>query len=74
MQLAIADSYQTMIEILSGMVKNHLSKHVSRFARAKVDERTFLLVSAILEQEDDQQTDFELTSGLLGTRKFKKIA
>ena len=74
MQLAIADSYQTMIEILSGMVKNHLSKHASRFARAKVDERTFLLVSAILEQEDDQQTDFELTSGLLGTRKFKKIA
>jgi hypothetical protein len=73
MQLAIADNYQTMIELLSGLVKRHLSNPAKRFSRAKVNERTFLLVSTVLEQEDDEHTDFELTAELLGTREFKQL-
>jgi len=74
MQLAVADNYQTMIGLLSELVMRHLAEPARRFARPKVDEETFLLISAVLEQEDDEQADFELTAELLGTREFKQIA
>lgn len=74
MQLTVADNYLTMIELLAGLVKRHLAQPVRKPTRAKVDERTFLLVSAALEQEDEAFTDWELTAELLGSREFRKIA
>ncbi|GIO32874.1 MULTISPECIES: hypothetical protein [Paenibacillus] len=74
MQLTVADNYQTMIELLSELVKRHLTQPARRSARAKVDEQTLLFVNAFLEQEDDEQADFELTAELLGTREFRRIA
>ncbi|MHA6481649.1 hypothetical protein ACX1C1_07070 [Paenibacillus sp. strain BS8-2] len=70
----ITDNYLTMIEMLSGIVKRHLAKPSKKPARAQIDDRTFLLVSEALEQEDDEQTDFELTAELLGTQEFRRIA
>ncbi|NEW09740.1 hypothetical protein GK047_27850 [Paenibacillus sp. SYP-B3998] len=74
MQLTVADNYQTTIEILAALVKDYLAKPVRRVALAKVDEQMFLLVSAALELEDDEQAEFELTAELLGTREFRRIA
>ncbi|QHW32238.1 hypothetical protein GZH47_16465 [Paenibacillus rhizovicinus] len=74
MQLTVADNYQTTIEILATLVKDYLAKPERRFALAKVDERMFLLITAILEQEDDEQAEFELTAELLGTPEFRRIA
>jgi hypothetical protein len=74
MQLTVTDNYLAMIELLAGLVKRHLAQPVRKLTLAKVDERTFLLVSAALEQEDEDLTDWELTAELLGSREFRKIA
>lgn len=74
MQLTAANSYTTMIGLLAGLVKHHLSQPVKRFTRAKADERTFLLITAALEQEDEDLTNWELTAELLGSRDFREIA
>ena len=74
MQLTVTDNYLTMIELLAGLVKRHLTQPAKKSALSKVDERTLLLVSAVLEQEDEDLTDWELTAELLGSREFRKIA
>jgi hypothetical protein len=74
MKLTANDNYLTMIELLAGLVKRHLTQPVQKPACAIVDERTLLLVNAILEQEDDEKADWELTAELLGSWEFKKIA
>jgi|GEM_PF-4194666 len=74
MQLTVTDNYLTMIELLAGLVKRHLAQPAKKPALAKADERTLLLVSAVLEQEDEDLTDWELTAELLSSREFRKIA
>ena len=74
MQLTVADNYLTMIDLLAELVKRNLAQPVTKLTRAKVNEHTFLLVSAALEQEDEASVDRELTAGLLGSREFRKIA
>lgn len=74
MKFTANDNYLTMIELLAGLVKRHLAQPVQKPTYAIVDERTLLLVNAILEQEDDEKADWELTAELLGSWEFKKIA
>jgi hypothetical protein len=74
MQQAADSSYQTMVTILAEMVKSFLSSTPSPVKPSKVSKFTSLRVSILLQREDEELADNELTAELLGTQEFKKIA
>jgi hypothetical protein len=67
-------NYESMITILAGMVKSFLASTPNPKKQSKVSRFTSLRVSILLQREDEDWADFELTSELLGTHEFKKIA
>jgi hypothetical protein len=74
MQQAKDDSYQTMVNILAELVRGFLSSTPRQETPREVSRITFLRVSVLLQQEDEDWADFELTAELLGTRDFKRLA
>ena len=66
--------YETTVSILAEMVKSFLASQAIITKTSKVSKVTFLRVSVLLQREDEDWVDFELTAELLGTRDFKQIA
>lgn len=64
-----ADNYQVMIQVLSGLVKNHICKPTNRYALARVDEPTLLALAEFLDMEDNDQIGKDLAVDWLVTHK-----